>query len=158
MKLNVKKTIEENIITVDISVEELGTTESIQSEELSLLHDFPRSVRLSDITFTANMKLDSNRNPIITSESTNDSTIEQVSITNLIDKEYLIDENLHITKEFDVTKIPLSELGNVFDTVEKLGKARAELFSFKIQTAIGEKLTELRDINTSFEGNTEVIL
>ena len=66
MKLNIKKSIEENIITVDISVAELGTEESILQEEYELLHDFPRTIRFSDIDFKSNMKLDSNGNPIVT--------------------------------------------------------------------------------------------
>lgn len=45
MKLNVKKIIEDNIITVDISVASLGTSTSTVDEEKSLLADFPRSVR-----------------------------------------------------------------------------------------------------------------
>ena len=38
MKLNVKKTIEDNIITVDISVTELGTSTSTQIEEEQILY------------------------------------------------------------------------------------------------------------------------
>lgn len=158
MKLNIKKTIEENIISVSINVSELGTTTSVQTEELALLHDFPRSIRYSDITFTGNMKLDTNGDPVITSDSVDGTTVEEITISNLINREYSIDENLAITMSFDVTKIPTSELTTVFDTAEKLGKARAELFSVKIQEEIGKKLTELRSLNTKFEGETEVVL
>ena len=158
MKLNIKKTIEENIISVSINVSELGTTTSVQTEELALLHDFPRSIRYSDITFTGNMKLDTNGDPVVTSDPVDSSTVEEITISNLINREYNIDENLAITMTFDVTKIPTSELTTVFDTVEKLGKARAELFSVKIQEEIGKKLTELRSLNTKFEGESEVVL
>ena len=41
---------------------------------------------------------------------------------------------------------------------EKLGKAYAELFSVKVKEEIGKKLTELRSLNTKFEGETEVVL
>lgn len=157
MKLNIKKSIEENIITVDISVAELGTEESILQEEYELLHDFPRTIRFSDIDFKSNMKLDSNGDPMVTTESVDGATIEEVDIK-LINKEYNIDENLNISMSFDVAKIPTSELTTVFDTVEKLGKARAELFSYKIKEEISKKLTELRNLNTKFEGETEVIL
>ena len=40
----------------------------------------------------------------------------------------------------------------------KSGKAYAELFAVKIQEEIGKKLTELRSLNTKFEGETEVVL
>lgn len=158
MKLNIKKTIEENIISVDISVVELGTTASVMTEELNLLHDFPRSIKYSDINFRSNMKMDANGDPSVTSDSADETGVEEVSISNLINREYAVDENLSINMSFDVTKIPESELTTVFDTVEKLGKARAELFAVKIQEEIGKKLTEIRSLNTKFEGETEVVL
>lgn len=157
MKLNIKKTIEENVITVNISVVELGTEDAILQEEQALLHDFPRTIRFSDIDFKSNMELDSNGDPIVTEESVDGATIEEVDLK-LINKEYNIDENLDISMSFDVTKISSNDLTTVFDTVEKLGKARAELFSYKIQKEIGDKLNELRKLNTKFEGETEVIL
>lgn len=158
MKLNIKKTIEENIISVDISVVELGTTASVMTEELNLLHDFPRSIKYSDIDFRSNMKMDANGDPSVTSNSADETGVEEVTISNLINREYAVDENLSINMSFDVTKIPESELTTVFDTVEKLGKARAELFAVKIQEEIGKKLTEIRSLNTKFEGETEVVL
>ncbi len=65
---------------------------------------------------------------------------------------------MNIVFSIDVTKIPDSELNDVMDTVEKLGKAKAELFATRIQEEIGKKLTELRSLNTKFEGETEVVL
>ena len=49
MKLNINKKIENNIITVDISVAELGTSTSTQIEEEQILSDFPRSIKFSEI-------------------------------------------------------------------------------------------------------------
>lgn len=109
MKLKVNKSIENNIITVDISVAELGTTTSIESEELDLLHDFPRSVKYSDIDFKANMKIDSTiGDPVVTSDSVDGTNVEEVMIDNIINREYNVDENLSISMTFDVTKIPSS--------------------------------------------------
>ena len=159
MKLRVNKKIEDNIITVDITVAELGTVSSVESEEKDLLHDFPRSVVFSNINFKANMKLDGTTgDPIVTTDESDDSTVVAVELKNIINKEYPIDENLSISMTFDVTKIPVSELNSVLDTVEKMGKARAELFAVKIQEEIGKKLAELRSLNTKFEGETEVVL
>ncbi len=105
---------------MNISVTELGTTTSVMSEESNLLHDFPRSIKYSDIDFRSNMKTDANSDPSVTSDSTDETGVEEVSISNLINREYAIDENLSINMSFDVTKIPESELTDVFDTVEKL--------------------------------------
>lgn len=159
MKLNVKKAIEDNIITVDISVTELGTSTSTQIEEEQILSDFPRSVRFSDIDFKANMKIDSvTSDPVVTTAPVDNTTIEEVKLDNIINKEYPINKDMNIVMTFDVAKIPASALNTVFDTVEKLGKAYAELFSVKIQEEIGKKLLELRSLNTKFEGETEVVL
>lgn len=76
------------------------------------------------------MKLDSNGDPMVTTESVDGATIEEVDIK-LINKEYNIDENLNISMSFDVAKIPTSELTTVFDTVEKLGKQELNYFHIK---------------------------
>lgn len=39
-----------------------------------------------------------------------------------------------------------------------LGKARAKLFAAKIQEEIEKKLSEIRALNTKFEGDAEVAL
>lgn len=159
MKLKVNKKIEDNIVTVDIGVVELGTTSSVEDEERNLLHDFPRSVKYSAIDFTANMKIDgATGDPVVTSDVVDDTTVVEVSLKDIINKEYPINEELDITFSIDVTKIPESELNAVLDTVEKMGKAKAELFAVKIQEEIGKKLTEVRNLNTKFEGETEVVL
>lgn len=159
MKLKVNKKIEDNIVTVDIGVVELGTTSSVEDEERNLLHDFPRSVKYSAIDFTANMKIDGTTgDPVVTTDVVDDTTVVEVSLKDIINKEYPINEELAITFSIDVTKIPESELNAVLDTVEKMGKAKAELFAAKIQEEIGKKLTEVRNLNTKFEGETEVVL
>ena len=40
MKLNINKTIDENIIGVDISVAELGTSDTDASTEKDMLHNY----------------------------------------------------------------------------------------------------------------------
>ena len=158
MKLNIKKTIEDNIITVDISVNSLGTSTSTSEEEMAVLADFPRSVRFSDIDFKGNIKLDSNSDPIVTTDVVDGTTVVAVELKNIINKEYPINADLNISMPFDVTKISSSETNTVLDTVEKVGKAYAELFVVKVQEEIAKKLSEVRSLNTKFEGETEVVL
>lgn len=158
MKLNVKKTIENNIITVDISVASLGTSTSTSEEEMSVLADFPRSVRFSDIDFKGNIKLDSNNDPVVTTDPVDGTTVVALELKNIINKEYPINADLNISIPFDVTKIASSETNTVLDTVEKVGKAYAELFAIKVQEEIAKKLAEVRSLNTKFEGETEVVL
>ena len=158
MKLNVKNTIEDNIITVDITVVSLGTSISTSEEEKNTLSDFPRSVRFSDVDFSANIKLDSNGDPIVTDEEANGSTIVTVELKNIINKEYPINADLNISMPFDVSKISSTETNTLLDTVEKVGKAYAVVFATKIQEEIAKKLAEVRSLNTKFEGETEVVL
>lgn len=159
MKLKVSKKIEDNIITVNISVVELGTSTSIEQEEENMLLDFPRSVKYSSINFKANMKIDSTTgNPVVTDSEVDNETVISTEIKDVINKEYLINKDMEISFAIDVSKIPEAELNSVFTTVEMLGKARAELFATKIQEEIGKKLAEIRALNTKFEGETEIVL
>lgn len=158
MKLKVNKKIENNIITVDIGVDSLGTSTSTNEEESAILADFPRSVRFSDIDFSANVKLDENSDPIVTDEEADDSTIVTVELKNIINKEYPINEDMDISISFDVTKIATTETNTLLDTVEKVGKAYATVFAAKVQAEIAKKLVEVRSLNTKFEGETEVVL
>ena len=106
MKLNVVKTIEENIIKVNITVDELGTNSIDATEEKEQLHDFPKKIAYKDIEFKANMKLDDNGDPIVTVDSPDASTIAEVELE-LINKEFVVDENL-ITSELseeDINKL-----------------------------------------------------
>ena len=158
MKLNVKRIIEDNVITVDISVSELGTSTSTLDEEKSLLADFPRSIRFSDINFSANVKLNDDGDPIVTDEESDNSTIVTVELKNIINKEYPINEDMHIVMPFDVTKIAVTETNTLLDSVEKVGKAYATVFATKVQEEIAKKLAEARSLNTKFEGETEIVL
>ena len=158
MKLNVKNTIEDNVITVDITVVSLGNLTSTSEEEKNTLADFPRSIRFSDINFSANIKLDSNGDPIVTEEEADDSTIVTVELKNIINKEYPINADLNISMPFDVSKISSTETNTLLDTVEKVGKAYAVVFATKVQEEIAKKLAEVRSLNTKFEGETEVVL
>lgn len=158
MKLNINKTIDENIISVDISVAELGTTDTSAELEKDMLHDFVRTIEYAKIQFKSNMKMDANGDPVTTEDVVDDTTVVEVELKDLINKSYIVDENLHITFSVDVSKIPESELNALFDTIEKLGKAKVQLFATKIQEEIGKKLAEIRALSTKFEGETEVVL
>ena len=158
MKLNINKKIENNIITVDITVDSLGTSTSTSEEESAILADFPRSIKFSDIDFKANVKLDENSDPVVTAEEANDSTIVAVELKNIINKEYPINADLNISISFDVTKISTSETNTLLDTVEKVGKAYATVFAAKVQAEIAKKLAEVRSLNAKFESETEVVL
>lgn len=158
MKINQKDSILENIVSTDISVEVLGTSDLTEEQELELLHNFTRTIEFNKISFKANMKIDDGNNPVVTVEEADNESVVEVSITDLINKQYPVDENLHITFSIDSTKIPDSELNNVMNTKEKLAISKVVLFAEKIREAISEKLTEIRGMSNKFEGETEYTL
>lgn len=157
MKLNVTKEITEDIIKVQLDVAEMGTNSISSEEEIEMVHDFVKTFCYRDIDFEANMKLDAGKNPVITDNEPDGSTVAKVKLE-LINKEFTIDENLSLTLLIDVKKIDEDDLVEPFSTVEILGKARAELYAQKVQEKISEKLKEIRELATTFEGEEEVIL
>lgn len=151
MKINQKNEILENVVSVDISVEVLGTSELTQEQELELLHNFTRMIEFSKIDFTGNMHIVGNK-PEITEDPVDGTNVVEVSIKNLINKQYPVDENLHITFSIDSTKIIDAELNSVMDTKEKLATAKVTLFATRIREEIASKLKEIRDMGNKFEG------
>ena len=65
---------------------------------------------------------------MIVTDEPDGSTIEKVTISDLVNKKYTLDEHLSITLSIDINKIPTASLGTVFNTPEKLGQAMAVLF------------------------------
>lgn len=159
MKLTQGIKIDENIITASIAVSELGNATIEASVELNQLHNFVRSIEYSQIDFSANMKLVNNM-PVVTDEEVNDTTVEEVSIIDLINKKHIIDENLSVELVIDTGKIPVAEYSsnNIFNTPELLGQARAVLFIEKIKATVSEKLAEIRAMSSDIENETDVVL
>lgn len=157
MKINQKDSILENIVSTDISVEVLGTSDLTEEQELELLHNFTRMIEFNKISFKGNMKIEDNK-PVVTDEEINGESVVEIAIIDLINKQYPVDENLHITFSVDSTKIPDSELNNVMNTKEKMAQAKVVLFAEKIREAISEKLAEIRDMSNKFECETSYTL
>ena len=158
MKLTQSIDINENIITASIAVSELGTSSTDQSTELNQIHNFIRVIEYSEIEFKSNMKI-ANGIPVTTSEGTDESTIEEVEIKDLINKKIVLDENFKAELVINVDKIPQSEFGeHVFTSKELLGQAYAVLFIDKIKAAVSEKLTEIRALSSDIEKSTDVVI
>lgn len=159
MKITHGIEINENIITVNIAVTELGDSTRDADTELNQLHNFVREIEYSKIDFTGNMKIVNNK-PAVTAESPDSSTIEEINIPDIINKKFVIDETLAISQTFDITRIGTAsyEDNAVFNTAELLGQAYAVLFTEKVLKAISEKLTEIRTLANDIEQETDVIL
>ena len=159
MKITQGIKIEENKVTATISVSELGDSTRDAQTELNQLHNFNREIEFSKIDFTANMKIVNNM-PVVTTDEVDSSTIEEISIKDLINKKYPIDENLAIEQTFDTSRIADAEYSSnkVFNSPELLGQAYAVLFIEKIKSTISEKLAEIRALANDIEKETDVVL
>ena len=159
MKITHGIKIEENKITASIVVSELGDSTRDAQTELNQLHNFNREIEFSKIDFTANMKIVNNM-PVVTTDEVDSSTIEEISIKDLINKKYPIDENLTIEQTFDTSRIADAEYSSnkVFNSPELLGQAYAVLFIEKVKSTISEKLAEIRALANDIEKETDVVL
>ena len=159
MKITQGIKIEENKVTATISVSEIGDSTRDAQTELNQLHNFNREIEFSKIDFTSNMKV-LNNTPVVTTDEADGSTIEEITIKDLINKKYPIDENLAIEQTFDTSRIADAEYSSkaVFNSPELLGQAYAVLFIEKVKSTISEKLAEIRALANDIEKETDVVL
>lgn len=157
MKINQKNTIENDVVSVDITVDVLGTTDLTDQQELELLHNYNKIIEFNKISFRGNMKIENNI-PVITEEEVDGTSVVEVSITDVINQQIIVDENLHISFSRNVTKFPDSELNDVFTKKEVLGQAKCVLFATRVKEAIAEKLGEIRALSNTFEGEESYTL
>lgn len=157
MKINQKTTIENDNVGVEITVDVLGTADLTAEQELELLHNYNKMIEFNKISFKGNMKINNNL-PVVTEDPVDGTNVVEVAINDIINEQIIVDENLHITFNRDVTKFPESELNDVFSKRELLGQAKVILFATRIKEAITEKLAEIRDLSNTFEGEESFTL
>ena len=90
--------------------------------------------------------------------SADDTDGEKVTI-GLIDKSFVIDENLDLTLTLDSNKISENELTTSISSVEILSKAKALIWVQKVKEEIKRLVEEAREQNAAnIEGTTEEIV
>ena len=159
MKLTHGITIDENIITAKIAVSELGDSTRDAATELNQLHNFVRTIEYKSIDFSGNLKLINNM-PVVTDDEANGTDVETISIPDIINKKFVLDESLAIEFSMDIEKIPESDYNSnmVFNSPELLGQGRAVLFIEKIKSTIAEKLAEIRALANDIEKEVDVVI
>ena len=149
MQLTTNINIDEGIVTANIKCTD------ISDETKEALHDYTKTLRYDDIDFSANIKVSDGMPEIVLSE---DSDGEEVSI-GLIDKSFVIDENLDLELKIDSNKMGESELTTSISSVEILSKAKALIWVEKVKGEIKRLVDEAREQNTAnIEGITEEII
>lgn len=127
----------------------------ISDETKEALHDYTKLLRYGDIDFSAKIKV-TNSMPEIVDDDDPDG--EEVMI-GLIDKSFVVDENLSLELKLDSNKISTKELTSSISNVEILSKAKALIWIDKVKGEIQRLVDEAREQNTAnIEGAVEEII
>lgn len=152
MKILDKVEILDNIITCTIKAEYNDPLTTEEEQEIETLHDYIRKLKFSDITFSANIDMSSGV-PIVATAASADTVA--VSLSNMLPKEYVVDEKLEIKFSLDVSRIANSELSTKISTKALMGQAKAAVFISCIKSEISDILTQMRSDDNDFEGENE---
>lgn len=149
MKLARSIDTEHNVITASIVCVEIA------GETKEALHDYTKTLKYGDIDFSANIKV-VNSMPEIVSDDDPDG--EKVTLK-LVDKCFVIDENLNLVLELDSNKMSTKELTTSISNVEILSKAKALIWVDKVESKIQELVDEAREQNAAnIEGTVETVI
>lgn len=127
----------------------------ISDETKEALHDYTKLLRYGDIDFSAKIKV-TNSMPEIVDDDDPDG--EEVRI-GLIDKSFVVDENLNLELKLDSNKMSNKELTSSISNVEILSKAKAIIWVDKVKSEIQRLVDAAREQNAAnIEGTVEEII
>lgn len=158
MKIIQKPNVENDIVSVDISVQMLGTADLTAEQEKELISNYNKVIEYNKIQFKGNIKLNSDGVPELTEDSVDGTNVVELEIKDIINERKIVNENISFHFERDVTKYPDSVLNDVLDKKEIYAQAECVLFATRIKEALEEKLAEIRALNNKFETETEYTL
>ena len=149
MQLTTDIDIENGVITANIICTD------ISDETKEALNDYTKVLKYEDLDFSAKIKV-TNGMPEIVSDDDPDG--EEVKI-GLVDKSFVIDENLSLELKLDSNKMSDRELTSSISNVEILSKAKVLIWVDKVKGAIQELVDEAREQNAAnIEGTTEEVI
>lgn len=158
MKIIQKPNVENDIVSVDISVQMLGTADLTAEQEKELISNYNKVIEYNKIQFKGNIKLNSDGVPEVTEDSVDGTNVVELEIKDIINERKIVNENISFHFERDVTKYPDSVLNDVLGKKEIYAQAECVLFATRIKEALEEKLAEIRALNNKFETETEYTL
>lgn len=147
-------------LTTDIDIDGGVVIASIKCTDISdetkeSLHDYTKLLRYGDIDFSAKIKV-TNGMPAIVDDDDPDG--EEVKI-GLIDKSFVVDENLSLELKLDSNKMSDKELTSSISNVEILSKAKAIIWIDKVKGEIQRLVDAAREQNAAnIEGTVEEII
>lgn len=149
MQLTTNIDIDDGIVIANI------TCTDISDETKEALHDYTKLLRYGNIDFSAKIKVTDSMPEIVDDD---DPDGEEVTI-GLIDKSFVVDENLSLELKLDSNKMSDKELTSSISNVEILSKAKAIIWIDRVKGEIQKLVTEARNQNTAnIEGTTEEIV
>lgn len=149
MQLTTNIDIEDGIVTASI------VCTDISDETKEALHDYTKMLRYGNIDFSAKIKVNNNMPEIVADD---DPDGEEVTI-GLIDKSFVIDENLSLELKLDSAKMSNKELTSSISNVEILSKAKALIWIEKVKKEIQGLVDAAREQNAAnIEGTVEEII
>ena len=158
MKIIQKPNVENDIVSVDITVQMLGTADLTAEQEKELISNYNKVIEYNKIQFKGNIKLNSDGVPEVTEDSEDGTTDVEQEIKDIINERKIVNEDISFHFERDVTKYPDSVLNDVLNKKEIYAQAECVLFATRVKEALEEKLAEIRALNNKFETVTEYTL
>lgn len=149
MQLTTNIYIEEGIVSASVRCTD------ISDETKEALHDYTKILRYGDIDFSAKIKVTNNMPEIVDND---DPDGEEVRI-GLIDKSFVVDENLNLELKLDSNKMSDKELTSSITNVEILSKAKAIIWIDKVKSEIQKLVDAARKQNkANIEGTVDEVI
>lgn len=149
MQLTTNIDIDEGIVSASVKCTD------ISDETKEALHDYTKVLRYGDIDFSAKIKVTNNMPEIV---DDNDPDGEEVEI-GLIDKSFVVDENLNLELKLDSNKMSDKELTSSISNVEILSKAKAIIWIEKVKSEIQKLVDAAREQNkANIEGTVDEVI
>lgn len=127
----------------------------ISEETKEALHDYTKVLKYGDIDFSAKIRV-TNGMPAIVEDDDPDG--EEVKI-GLIDKSFIVDENLSLELKLDSNKMSDKELTSSITNVEILSKAKAIIWIDKVKSEIQRLVEAAREQNkANIEGTVDEVI
>lgn len=127
----------------------------ISDETKEALHDYTKLLRYGDIDFSAKIKVTNGMPAIVADDDPDGETVK----IGLIDRSFVVDENLNLELKLDSNKMSDKELTSSITNVEILSKAKAIIWIDKVKGEIQKLVAAAREQNAAnIEGTVEEII
>ena len=127
----------------------------ISDETKEAFPDYTKQLRYGDIDFSAKIKVTNGMPSIVADDDPDGETVK----IGLIDKSFVIDENLNLELKLDSNKMSDKELTSSISNIEILSKAKAIIWIDKVKGEIQRLVNAAREQNAAnIEGTVEEII